>query len=251
MSRSTAWAAKYHELFSGFLEELGGDRVPPVKRAFIRQLAVVETEISMMGDRFANAQSTSEELGTYMRLGDKSADLRRCLGIDHTITPVQHAEEADEARQHLHTLLSNLIRVRLEEESQGVFREPDGLTFVTDPARIELKRQIYALQQREKALASGAAEPELTIHSLQQAFDDDERPAQPERRALPAPQTAAPAPAPTAEEPKAPPAPSVKRAAEPEPPKEPTATELFYQWDGHGSTPRIDNWSPGPSWRGY
>ena len=173
--RTAAWAARYQELLQGLTHALGSD-IPPAKLAICRTAAVLQTELTMLGDQFASGRGASgDDLNTFIKISATIGGLLQSIGLDHVLQKppaIDHAS-GDDARAKLLAMVTNHVRARETEAQQGIFRDNQHRV-ITNPERLQIAQQIYALQQRAEAIDNGTAavqpssdshppEPPLTI----------------------------------------------------------------------------------------
>jgi hypothetical protein len=211
--RQAAWTKRYGELLKEFIAALGGESITPTMRATAKVLATLQTELSLLSDRFATTGrgASADDLSLFLKLAEKVADLLESIGLGPK--PQSHSADDCDAPPKLDAILTGIIRARHEEEAQGVFRDAEG-NFITDPDRLSIERQIYALKQKRDG-----AQPAV---------------------ALLAPPSPSPPPPPAA------PAPNVARIREdaqmPDDGPQKTSTQLFYESFADGSSSNY--WGP-------
>ena len=64
--------------------------------------------------------------------------------------------DANGAVAALTAALDSIIRTRAEEEAEGLFRDRDGTTIITNPERLAIEQQIRALELQREALPATA-----------------------------------------------------------------------------------------------
>ena len=126
--QSLAWAKTFKELLDGFTEALGGENITPARRAIARTVATLQTELSVLGDRFAASGrgASADDLNQFLKISATVASLLESVGLDQSQPASQNPPAADGTRAKLESLLTSLVRARQEEEAQGVFRDADG-----------------------------------------------------------------------------------------------------------------------------
>jgi hypothetical protein len=125
--RTAAWAAKYKELLQGLTHALG-DNPPPAKLAICRTAAILQTELSTLGDQFASgAGASADDLNTFMKISATIGGLLQSIGLDQVLQkpPIEQNGVAG-ARAELQQLFDRIAARRDLEESKGVYRDREG-----------------------------------------------------------------------------------------------------------------------------
>lgn len=231
--RSIAWAVKYRELLRGYTDFLGGKEITPTRRALAETISTLQCELSMLTDRFASSGrgGSAEDIALFLRLSNNISDLLQSAGLAPSQQPIVDARNGDDALEVLCAAFKKLTSARTQDEAAGIFRDGTG-NVITDPTRLAIAQQIYALAQMAKAIDSGEV-PSTNVETLLLA---------PPREAEPAAPAAAPASTPNVVDLKAPRAPETRRRApEPSSPapvvadqSTKTSTDLFYEHDATG-----------------
>jgi hypothetical protein len=239
--QTVAWAKQYKELLTTFTEALGGENISPTKRAIVKTIATLQTELAVLSDRFAaNGKGASaDDLNMFLKISTTVGGLLESVGLGQ---PLQ-TSPAEGGHTKLEAILTNLVHGRQAEEAQGIFRDAEG-NVITDPERVALEQQIYNLRR-------GIDAPAPIVNTV------------PEQ--LSAPQPAVPIAEPRAAKPATltvvksePPKPAQltpEQAREramgpsiPRPPRDPktppSSSELYFGWVNSGG----DGGSPGPHW---
>ena len=127
MSTDRRWAAKFQELLQGFTDALGGDNIPPAKLAICRTIATLQTQLTVMGDQFANGAVGADDLNTFMKVAATVGSLLQSIGLDQVLQkpPVDQSRGSD-AHAKLEEAFNKIIAARVFEESKGVFRTRNG-----------------------------------------------------------------------------------------------------------------------------
>ena len=125
--RTAAWAAKYSELLQAFTDALGGDNIPPAKLAICRTIATLQTELSVLGDQFANGAVGADDLNKYIKISATVGTLLQSIGLDQVLQkpPVDQSRGGD-AHEKLMEIFDKIVAARVFEESKGVFRNRNG-----------------------------------------------------------------------------------------------------------------------------
>ena len=125
--RTAAWAAKYSELLQTFADALGGDDIPPAKLAICRTIATLQTELSVLGNQFANGAVGADDLNKYIKISATVGTLLQSIGLDQVLQkpPVDQSRGGD-AHEKLMEILDKIVAARVFEESKGVFRNRNG-----------------------------------------------------------------------------------------------------------------------------
>jgi hypothetical protein len=220
--RTAAWAARYQELLQGLTHALGSD-IPPAKLAICRTAAVLQTELTMLGDQFASGRGASgDDLNTFIKISATIGGLLQSIGLDQVLQrpPTNDRASGDDARAKLLAMVNNHVRARETEHAQGIFRDNQHRV-ITNPERLQIAQEIYRLQQQAEAIDNDttpppAAEP-LVITKVPPPPPPDLRVVKP----------ASSKPAPPSD------IPGMYAAAG----TELSTTEKFYQWSGHTRPP--------------
>jgi hypothetical protein len=126
--RTVAWAKTYRETLRNLFDSLGGEEnVAPAKLAIARTLAVLQTELSVLTDRFAadGRGGSPDDINRFLKISDTVASLLAALGLGKPLqqSGQNHAENAHAALQ---AVLEGIMRVRADEEAKGIFRDRAG-----------------------------------------------------------------------------------------------------------------------------
>ena len=100
MSTDRRWAAKYQEMLTGYIDALGGKEITPPRKALAEQIAVLQTELAMLTDRFASGGrgGSAEDLAIYLRLSDSAAELMQTAGLASSLqAPIVDHDRRDDA----------------------------------------------------------------------------------------------------------------------------------------------------------
>ena len=162
--QSLAWAKTFKELLDGFTEALGGENITPARRAIARTVATLQTELSVLGDRFAASGrgASADDLNQFLKISATVASLLESVGLDQSQPASQNPPAADGTRAKLESLLTSLVRARQEEEAQGVFRDADG-NIITDPERLAIEQAIHDLKLKRDAIDNGTAPDSIDV----------------------------------------------------------------------------------------
>ena len=228
--QSLAWAKTFKELLDGFTEALGGENITPARRAIARTVATLQTELSVLGDRFAASGrgASVDDLNLFLKISATVASLLESVGLSKLGPPPSEDPPVGGAHTKLGAILTSLVRARQEEEAQGVFRDADG-NIITDPERLAIEQAIHDLKLKRDAIDNGTAPDSIDV---------------------------APAPSPVAPCEVAPVDPAAVpnvvcirpvRAAE-APPAPSIPTPLVAEKSAAGGSERIVDWSPGHHW---
>jgi hypothetical protein len=157
MSTDRRWAAKYQELLAGYIEAMGGASITAPRRALAEQIAVLQTELSLMTDRFASngRGGSSEDLGLYLKLSDSVAEYMQTAGLGPSLQqPIVDQDRVAGAREELARLLFRRSHAQEAERQRGTFRDGNHKV-ITDPTRLRIAQQIHELQRQAEALDDG------------------------------------------------------------------------------------------------
>jgi hypothetical protein len=157
MSSDRRWAAKYQELLPGYIDAMGGTSITAPRRALAEQIAVLQTELSVMTDRLAGSGrgGSSEELALYLKLGDRVSDLMQTAGLGPSLQrPIVDQDRVSGAREELAALLMRRCDAQEAERQRGTFRDGNHKV-ITDPARLQIAQEIYRLEQLAEQIDSG------------------------------------------------------------------------------------------------
>jgi hypothetical protein len=80
---SIEWAKTFRSFLADYTAALGGERISPVRRATARQLAILSTELSVLGDRFCASGSgaSTDDLNRFLRISDTIGSLLSSVGL--------------------------------------------------------------------------------------------------------------------------------------------------------------------------
>lgn len=263
------FATKYRALLKDFVASLGGDNITSARRALAEQLATSQAMLSMMTSRFASSDraGSAEDLTQFLKLSNATMDLMKAAGLGPALEkPIVEQRSDNDPLEKLVEHFNRVVAGTRLEKAAGIFRG-DGGAVITCEKRIELERQIFALEQRRSGAtvvdeadtnAPPPRKPLLLAAPEPVAATPPTAPSSTPAASTPAASTpAASTPAPTlkATTPKAPTllSPAAKaeaaeaarhRAMQPMFPapvsSEPSTTELFYE---HSATAR-PRWGP-------
>jgi hypothetical protein len=157
MSTDRRWAAKYQELLTGYIDAMGGTSITAPRRALAEQIAVLQTELSLMTDRFASSGrgAAIEDLAAYLKLGDRVSDLMQTAGLGPSLQqPIVDQDRVAGAREELAALLTRRFDAQEAERQRGTFRD-NNRKIITDPGRLQIAQEIHRLQQQADAFDNG------------------------------------------------------------------------------------------------
>jgi hypothetical protein len=127
--RSIAWASKYRSLLTGYVDAMGGENITTPRRALAEQIAVLQTELSMLTDRFASGGrgGSQADLAMYIKLSDSVAEYMRTAGLGPSLqAPIVSGETVSDARDELAKIFDRIVAARTFEEERGIFKTRDG-----------------------------------------------------------------------------------------------------------------------------
>jgi hypothetical protein len=151
------WAAKYRELLQGYVEAMGGTSITAPRRALAEQIAVLQTELSVLTDRFASGGrgGSTEDLAIYLKLSATTSDLMQTAGLGPSLQqPIVDQDRVAGAREELAALLTRRSAAQERERERGIYRD-NNHKIIDDPARLQLAQEIYRLQQLAEQIDSG------------------------------------------------------------------------------------------------
>jgi hypothetical protein len=231
--QTVAWAKRYQELLRDFTETLGGENISPARRATVRTIATLQTELSVLGDRFAaNGRGASpDDLSLFLKISATVGGLLESVGLGQPLRQysVDENPPAECAHTKLHAILTNLIRARKAEEAQGIFRDGDG-NIISDLQRLAIEQAIFDLKQQRDAIDSSTAPADIEV--------------------VPPSLPVAPCEAPPVD-PAAQNVIRIHRTSAPSTPPvaEKSTTQRFLEWNATGGgSEQIINWNLGPDW---
>jgi hypothetical protein len=166
MSTDRRWAAKYQELLAGYIEAMGGASITAPRRALAEQIAVLQTELSLMTDRFASSGrgAAIEDLAAYLKLGDRVSDLMQTAGLGPSLQqPIVDQDRVAGAREELAALLMRRSDAQERERQRGTGRD-NNHKVIDNPARLQIAKQIHSLQQLAEQIDNGETTTAPQMH---------------------------------------------------------------------------------------
>jgi hypothetical protein len=157
MNTDRRWAEKYSTLLKGYIEAMGGSSITAPRRALAEQIAVLQTELSLMTDRFASSGrgAAIEDLAAYLKLGDRVSDLMQSAGLGPSLQqPIVDQDRIAGAREELAKLLTRRCDAQEAERQRGTFRD-NNHKVIDNPARLQIAQEIYRLQLLAEQIDNG------------------------------------------------------------------------------------------------
>ena len=181
---------------------------------------------------------SNEDLALFLKLSNTATELMKSAGLGASLAaPIVEQRSEDDPHEKLLDHFTRIVEGQRRERAAGRFHDETGAPIRCEK-RIELEKQIYALEQRR----SGGTVTDDVV-----AVEEPPSPAACEP--VLSPREAEPA----VLAPSAPPPPDnvVKITHTPPPPAEKSTTQKFLDWNAAGGSERITDWSPAPHWRGW
>jgi hypothetical protein len=151
-TRSDAWAKTYRSLLADYMAALGPN-VSPVKRATARQLAILSTELSVLGDRFCASGSgaSTDDLNRFLKISDTVGTLLSSVGLARTLQEPANPHDAEHERRELKAIVDRILTVRRQDEARATVAASTEASAIAEAPE-------------EPAVVEASAPPRLALH---------------------------------------------------------------------------------------